>query len=194
MAVVATYGAASASVATARAGTSQPKSRKERSRPMSDTAARGPDPRLAKIAGRWRTSGHVIGDPPVPVVGSDTYELFPGGHFLVHYVDVTVGGQPVRAIEIIGEPDGDDGYLTRSYDDDGNAEIMRLDIDEDSVFHFTGGPEIASVAQPGDAPTARVRSTLTAASDGASMTARWERSEDGTTWQPWMDIHFAREA
>lgn len=161
---------------------------------MSDTAARGPDPRLAKIAGRWRTSGHVIGDPQVRVVGSDTYELFPGGHFLVHYVDVTVGGQPVRAIEIIGEPDGDGGYLTRSYDGDGNAEIMHLHIDEDSVFHFAGGGEIASVAQPDDAPTARVRSTVTVASDGASMTARWERSDDGETWQAWMDIHFAREA
>jgi hypothetical protein len=36
------------------------------------------------------------------------------------------------------------------------------------------------------------RSTLTLASDRASMTALWERSEDGTTWQPWMDIAFTR--
>jgi hypothetical protein len=159
---------------------------------MSDSAARLPDPRLASIAGQWRTSGHVIGDPQVPVVGSDIYEVLPGGHFLVHHVDVTVGTKSVRAIEIIGEPDGEDGYLARSYDSDGNAEVMHLRIDDDGVFHFAGGGEIAPAAQRHETPTARVRSTLTVASDRASMTARWERSEDGVIWQPWMDVAFAR--
>jgi hypothetical protein len=161
---------------------------------MSEAATRVPDPRLTAIAGRWRTSGHVIGDPQVPVVGTDIYEVFPGGHFLVHHVDVTVGGQPVRAIEIIGEPDGEGGYLGRSYDSDGNAEVMQLRIDDDGVFHFAGGGEIAQAAQPHDTPTARVRSTLTVASDRASMTALWERSEAGTGWQLWMDIAFTRDA
>jgi hypothetical protein len=159
---------------------------------MSDTAPRRPDPRLTAIAGQWRTSGRVIGDPPVPVVGTDIYEVFPGGHFLVHHVDVTVGAQAVRAIEIIGEPDVEDGYLARSYDSDGNAEVMHLRIDDDGVFHFAGGGEVAPAAQHHDTPTARVRSTLTVATDRASMTARWERSEDGMTWQPWMDIAFTR--
>jgi hypothetical protein len=139
---------------------------------MSDSAARLPDPRLASIAGQWRTSGHVIGDPQVPVVGSDIYEVLPGGHFLVHHVDVTVGTKSVRAIEIIGEPDGEDGYLARSYGSDGNAEVMHLRIDDDGVFHFAGGGEIAPAAQRHETPTARVRSTLTVASDRASMTAR----------------------
>jgi hypothetical protein len=160
---------------------------------MSDTATRVPDPRLTAIAGHWRTSGHVIGNAQVPVVGTDIYEVFPGGYFLVHHVDFTVGGQSVRAIEILGEPDGEGGYLARSYDSDGNAEVMRLGIDDDGVFHFAGGGEIAPAAQPHEAPTARVRSTLTVASDRASIIARWERSEDGTTWRPWMDIAFTRD-
>jgi hypothetical protein len=37
---------------------------------------------------------------------------------------------------------------------------------------------------PKEAPTARVRSTLTMARDRESMTALWERSDDGTTWPP----------
>jgi hypothetical protein len=69
---------------------------------------------------------------------------------------------------------------------------MRVTIDHDGVFHFTGGAEAASAAQPTDAPTARVRSTLTIAEDAQSMTALWERSEDGTNWQRWMDISFRR--
>jgi hypothetical protein len=59
---------------------------------------------LASIAGEWITSGHVVGPQPTAVNGTDTYEVLPGGYFLVHHVDVTVGSKPVIAIEIIGEP------------------------------------------------------------------------------------------
>ena len=129
---------------------------------MSDTATRLPDPRLTAIVGHWRTSGHVIGDPQVPVVGTDIYELFAGGHS-----SSTTLTSPSAASRCersrSGEPDGEGGYLGRSYDSDGNAEVMHLRIDDDGVFHFAGGGEIAPAAQPQDAPTARVRSTLTVA-------------------------------
>jgi hypothetical protein len=155
-------------------------------------SSRAPE-RLSTIAGRWRTSGYVVGDPRVPMKGTDHYEVLPGGHFLVHHVDVTVGGQEVRAIEVIGEHDPDsDAYLARSFDSEGNAEVMKLQIDDDGVFRFTGGADVARAAQPGDAPTAQVRSTLTVSEDRASMHALWERSENGIDWEPWMDITFAR--
>jgi hypothetical protein len=147
--------------------------------------------RLSAIAGRWRTSGYVFGDPRVPVEGTDVYEVLPGGHFLVHHIDVTVGGREVRAIEVIGEPDPDsDAYLARSFDSDGNVEVLKLQIDDDGIFRFTGGGDIAAAAQPGDASTAQVRSTLTVSQDRASMTAFWERSENGIDWEPWMHITF----
>jgi hypothetical protein len=149
--------------------------------------------RLRGIVGDWATTGHVLGDPPVPVSGADVYEVLPGGHFLVHHVDVTVGPQEVRAIEIIGEPAPRDGaFLARSFDNEGNAEVMELVVDDQGVFHFSGGPEIAPAAQPVNASTARVRSTLTIAPDGDAMTALWERSEDGVNWSSWMDIAFTR--
>jgi hypothetical protein len=37
-----------------------------------------------------------------------------------------------------------------------------------------------------------VRSTLTISADRAGMTARWEHSDDGVNWQPWMDMIFTR--
>ncbi len=160
---------------------------------MSEHEGREPDNRLHTIAGLWETSGHVIDEPEIPIAGTDTYEVLPGGYFLVHHVDVTVGNKPVRAIEIIGEPDPvSGGFLARSFDDDGNTELMRVTIDDDGIFHFTGGAEVASAAQPTAPSTARVRSTLTIAEDGQSMIALWERSEDGTNWQRWMDISFRR--
>ena len=115
---------------------------------MSNPGTRTPDQRLGFIAGRWQTSGHVIGEPAIPVVGTDIYELLPGGHFLVHHVDVTVGDLPVRAIEIIGEPDGSGGYLARSFDSEGDTEVMRVTIDDDGVFRFAGGGDVAPAAQP----------------------------------------------
>jgi hypothetical protein len=72
--------------------------------------------RLWALAGNWATSGHVVGDPPVPVSGSDVYEVLPGGYFVVHHVDVTVGAQTVRAVELIGEQGSrEDTFLARSY-------------------------------------------------------------------------------
>jgi hypothetical protein len=158
---------------------------------MPDSARR--TERLSPVAGRWTTTGFVIGDPRLPVEGTDIYEVLPGGHFLVHHVDVTVGGREVRAIEIIGEPDREsDAYLARSFDSDGNVEVMKLRIDDDGTFRFFGGGDVAPAAQPGDAPTTQVRSTLTVSENRASMKALWERSEDGIHWQPWMDIAFTR--
>jgi hypothetical protein len=90
---------------------------------MSDHKGRTPDERLHAIAGRWKTSGHVIGEPRIPVVGTDTYEVLAGGYFIVHHIDVTVGEQPVRAIEVIGESDAaGGGYLARSFDSEGNVD------------------------------------------------------------------------
>src|SRR4029450_13694889 len=160
---------------------------------MVDSEVRAPDERLRAIAGRWATSGHVIGEPSLPISGTDTYEVFMGGYFVVHHVDVTVGDRPVRAIEVIGEPDtAHVGYLARSFDSEGRGEVMLLRIGEDGVFRFTGGADVASAAQPMDVPTEGVRSTLPIAADRRSMTALWERSEDGVTWQPWMTLTFAR--
>jgi hypothetical protein len=152
-----------------------------------------PDPRLHAIAARWDTFGHVLDEPRVPIVGTDEYEVLAGGYFLVHHVDVTVGDRPVRAIEIIGEPDpASGGYLARSFDNEGNAELMHLTIDDDGVFRFAGGAEIAPAARPTGISGGRVRSTLRIAEDRRSMTALWERSDDGTNWQPWMDLTFTR--
>jgi hypothetical protein len=138
--------------------------------------------RLWAIAGRWRTDGYIVANPPVPVAGFDAYEILDSGHYLIHHVDVKVGEQVVRAIKIIGEPGPDAGFLARSFDNSGATEVMQLMVDTDGVFHFTGGPDVASVAQPTDRETARVRSTLTVTPDGQSMNALFERSQAGDVW------------
>src|SRR5215468_4343691 len=71
-------------------------------------SARVPGPeiqRLGALVGRWRSEGHIVGEVPVPITGTDIYQWLPGGFFLVHHVDVVIGEQTVQAIELIGEYD-----------------------------------------------------------------------------------------
>jgi hypothetical protein len=150
--------------------------------------------RLDALVGRWRSEGHIVGDVPIPIAGSDIYEWLPGGFFLVHYVDVTIGKQPVKAIELIGEYDPTtDSFTGRAYDNQGNITIMHAKVDEHGVWTFTGGGDVAPVARPStDDASGAVRSTLTVSSDKGSMRAKWERSDDAATWQAWMDMTFTR--
>ena len=99
----------------------------------------------------------------------------------------------MQAIEIIGEPDpSSDGFLARSFDNTGSSEVMRVTVDDEDLFRFVGGPDVAPTAHPADGETAGVRSTLTLAAGGGSMTALWERSPDGHAWEPWMHISFTK--
>jgi hypothetical protein len=150
--------------------------------------------RLGALVGRWRSEGHVVGEPPVPIEGTDIYEWLPGGYFLVHHVDVVVGDQKVQAIEIIGQHDpATDSFLGRAYDNLGNVTTMRASVDDDGVWTFAGAGDVAPVARPASADASgAVRSTLTVSPDKRSMTARWERSDDGAAWQPWMHMRFTR--
>ena len=160
-------------------------------------SASAPSPqiqRLGALVGRWRSEGHVVADVPVPITGTDIYEWLPGGFFLVHRVDVVIGQQPVQALELIGEYDpATDSFTARAYDNLGKVTVMCARVDEQGVWRFTGGGDVAPVARPASAgASGAVRSTLTVTADRSGMTARWERSDDGARWQPWMDMAFTR--
>jgi hypothetical protein len=55
-----------------------------------------------------------VGDPPVPITGTDGYQWLAGGFFLVHHVDVVIGDQQVQALELIGDYDpASDAFTAR---------------------------------------------------------------------------------
>jgi hypothetical protein len=150
--------------------------------------------RLGALVGRWRSEGHVVAEVPVPITGTDIYEWLPGGFFLLHRVDVMIGQERVQALELIGEYDpATDSFTARSHDNLGSVTVMRARVDEQGVWRFTGGGDVAAVARPASSGAGgAVRSTLTVKADRSGMTARWERSDDGARWQPWMDMVFTR--
>jgi hypothetical protein len=165
------------------------------SRETPDSAqAPGPEiQRLGALVGRWRSEGYIVGEVPIPIIGTDIYEWLPGGFFLVHHVDVMIGDQRVQAIELIEYDPTTDTFTGRAYDNQGDITILHARVDEHGVWTFTGGGDVAAVARPSAAGArGAVRSTLRVSPDRGSMTAKWERSDDGATWQHWMDMTFTR--
>jgi Protein of unknown function (DUF1579) len=131
--------------------------------------------RLNVFVGTWNTEGQTRGGPLGPAVritAVDTYEWFPGGFFLVHHVDARIGDDEVKVIELIGYDASSGKYFTRSFDSQGNAGTYQASV-RDRVWTFTGETE---------------RATVMVSDDGNTMTAHWERSEDGSRWLPWMDV------
>jgi Protein of unknown function (DUF1579) len=137
--------------------------------------------RLEALVGRWHSEGRTVpapSEPAITITGTDTYQWMTGGFFLVHRVDVQMGGNKVEVIEMIGPYDHSDrSYPMRSFDNQGNFVTMTARVRDDGVWTFTGASE---------------RATLTIGDDGTTMTARWERSDDGSTWRHWMDMTFTK--
>jgi hypothetical protein len=131
------------------------------------------------LIGTWASCGRTVGrpgEPPVEITGTDVYAWGPGRRFVLHTVDVRMGGEQVDVHEVIGEPDGA-GWLMRSFDHAGGTALMLATLDDDGAWTFAG-------------PTERARLVL--AEDGATMAATWERSVDGEGWEHWMDMRFRR--
>ena len=135
----------------------------------------GPTPELESLTpihGHWASEGTTVAtddEPSMRIIGTDIYEWFADGRFLMHRVHVRVGDQPVEAIEFIGEPD--DGALTmRSFDNEGAVGVMRAQSRRHRVVVFVGDT---------------TRSTMEIAADGETMRARWERLADGTGPTGW---------
>lgn len=140
-----------------------------------DSSLAGLDP----ILGRWQTSGTVVDDGGAVVAhitGTDTYRLLPGGAWIAHDVDVTIGENRTVAHELIGGEHPGGGWEMHAFDSAPHPGVMRLSqhdadtllLEGDGIrswFHHRAGPH--------------------------HMTTNWERLVDGQ-WLPWMDMRFDR--
>jgi Protein of unknown function (DUF1579) len=151
---------------------------------VSDPGAPRPGPehaRLAPFVGRWKTAGEVLASasgPAVEIAGTDEYGWMPGGFFLLHRVDVRIGGERAQALEVIGYDAGRGGYFMRSFDNQGNAGEMQARAGDDGTWTFEGDAE---------------RFTGGFGDGGGTLSGRWERREDGR-WLPWMDVRLTKSS
>lgn len=136
--------------------------------------------RLGVFVGKWTTQGRTKATPSAPaaeIVGTDTYEWLEGGYFLVHRVDVRIGAKQVKALEIIAYDASSETYRTHAFDSQGNYGTYQARV-HGAAWTFMGTSERATVV-PSDA--------------GTTMTITWERSTDGLSWLPWMDMTLTRK-
>jgi hypothetical protein len=151
---------------------------------VTDAGGQRPGPeheRLAPFVGRWKTAGEVLASastPALEIAGIDEYEWMPGGFFLLHRVDVRIGGERVQALEIIGYDAESGSYFMRSFDSRGGTGEMQARVGDDGTWTFVGDAE---------------RFTGAFSDDGGTLSGRWERREGGR-WLPWMDVRLTKAA
>lgn len=142
--------------------------------PEPDSALR----RLDVFVGKWKTEGQIIETPSSPAVrisGTDIYEWLPGGFFLIHRVDVHMGEEEVKAIEVIGYDASSRNYSMHSFDSNGNYDLLQAQV-HDNKWTSSG----KSIRFTG------------IFSDNNTITGRWEQSADGSNWSPWMELKLTR--
>lgn len=134
---------------------------------------------LEVLVGRWINDGHTVATPQAPsqpIRTSDTYELAPGGFFIVHSAFGAIGDTPVGGVEIIGV-DGD-AYFSTFYDSFGNRHDSRLTFDGDVLRWLAE----------------RTRSTVRLLDEGRTQECLHEASADGVNWQPTMEVTLRKVA
>jgi hypothetical protein len=135
--------------------------------PSDTTSGATPEHRLLdRLQGRWRTRGRVLANTSgeeVEIAGSDCYEWMSGGHFMLHWVDVSIGEERVHNLEVIGYDAATGCYPTRFFDHTGNTGRYIPTVANDVWAFSTEGP----------------RATLELSAAGHRMKARWERRDDG---------------
>jgi hypothetical protein len=132
---------------------------------------------MGVFAGRWRTEGQTVATkdaPSMKIAGTDTYEWLPGEFFMIHHVDVRMGPDEAKTLEVIGYDVATNTYRTTFFDNLGNTGSYQATVDHD-VWTFQGVAD---------------RATLTIRDN--TMKAHWERSDDGVHWQDWMHITLTR--
>ena len=136
---------------------------------------------LDVLIGSWRTEGEVFGDdgetPVARVMGYDRYEWL-GRAFVIHRIDVEIGGEGVQGLEVIGPDLGGGSFATRAYDHEGGEQSSTATVDGDGVWTF-------------GADGARARLSLS--EDRSLALVEWIRTDDGgATWRPWMRLTLSR--
>jgi hypothetical protein len=146
----------------------------------------GPEQRALNVfLGRWHTTGEVLAmdsTPAVRVDAIDTYAWYPGGFFLVHEADARLGDEHLHSLEILGYDEARQCHLATFFDSTGGTGVEELRR-EGNTWTWRGS-NVMGVKEH--------RCVAVVSDDGRTIHARHERSDDGRTWTPWMDVTLTK--
>ncbi|AKB77421.1 lipolytic enzyme [Methanosarcina horonobensis HB-1 = JCM 15518] len=112
----------------------------------------------------------------VRICGTDIYEWLPGGFFLIHRVDVRMGDEEVKSVEVISYDHSSQTYPMHSFDNKGNYDLLQGSV-HDNTLIITGKS---------------IRFTGVFSDKGDTITGIWEMLTASSSWLPWMDLKLTR--
>jgi hypothetical protein len=137
---------------------------------------------LEPLVGKWHTEGQQhegpLG-PAAPFAAVEVFEWLDGGQFLIHRLDGHFGGQAAACIEVLGKRE--DGQLfAQTFYNDGRRNDWVI-TEEGATLVWSG------VWSTTHASSVRVRYTVSFEDVGNTLVGKWEQSNDGQTWQVFID-------
>lgn len=143
--------------------------------------------RLEKLAGAWESE--TIADGQVVARGLTVYGWLEDRKFLVQHADgdlteaapeIWRQNWPLPSTSIIGLDDAAGGFTMLYADARGVSRVYQMAVEKDVITLWR------------EAPGFHQRFTAAFDSEAATMTAVWERSEDGTEWTRDFDMVYRR--
>ena len=134
---------------------------------------------LGALIGEWTMEGSHPFDPAAVVRGRVGFEWLVGGHFLVERWAVEHPDFP-DGIQIIGWDDAVEHYAAHYFDSRGIARRYEMSLDNGVWTMWR------------DEPSFSQRFTGTFGDGGRTITGRWERSSDGSTWEHDFDLTYRK--
>jgi hypothetical protein len=142
------------------------------------TESRG---RLEMFVGDWTMVGNPPGGPPWPGEARVTFAWLDGTPLLVMRTHVEAPGAPDN-VAVIGS-DGTNSTYAQLYTDD--RDVQR-------IYGMSLSDGVWKLWREG-APFAQ-RFTGTFSEDGMTITGRWERAQDGVSWETDFDLTYTKVA
>jgi hypothetical protein len=144
--------------------------------------------RLEALVGEWEQQVSV-GGRPIPGRARTAFAWLEGGAFLVQHADVEpaevapaewVADSPFPVTTIIGLDDSTEQFCMLWADARGVFRVYQMSL-RDSVWKLWR-----------DAPGFFQRFTATFGENGTTITGRWEKSRDGSSWEPDLEVTYTK--
>jgi hypothetical protein len=146
-----------------------------------DQASRDPAlERLDALIGEWTMEAGPPGGPQWPGEARVSFEWLTGGAFVIQRWSIDLPEAP-DGIAIIGPGDEPDTFRQHYFDSRGVHRVYEMTL-ADGVWKLWR-----------DAPNPfPQRYTAAFADDGRTITGRWEKAEDGSTWETDFDLTYRK--
>lgn len=142
--------------------------------------------KLKVFIGKWHTTGQVAASASASasrVDFTDIYTWYPGGFFVLHNAEGTVGGEQGASLEILGYDAASNLYTATFFDSAGACGKEDLQV-AGNTWTWRGS-DVMGVKEH--------RCTAVVSEDGLTIQARHEKSEDGINWELWMDVTLKKQ-